>query len=162
MLDFESAVTSLMAQCNWDRATAEARVRSQLAGQVDVPAPVTVDRTGELEKAIELRGDRLMQAHGFTVIRFSQARASRLTPGIPDRRYYRPPRPDEHYADWFRRRLSAPPGYALWWEAKTETGEQSPAQRAFQQLVEPCGETYLLGTDAVLRAWLEQHGLFCP
>lgn len=154
MLDFESTVTGLMAKCGWDRATAERRVRSQLSDLVKIPAEPE-RRTIDREKLVEHRGDQLMRAHGFTVIRFSQARKTMQTPGIPDRRYYRPGRVDNVLAGPSR-------GLAPWWEAKAEDGEQSPAQREFQELVEACGETYLLGTDAVLRVWLEQHGMLTP
>jgi hypothetical protein len=89
------------------------------------------------EKEVERMGDRLMSQYGFEVVRFSQARATQQTEGIPDRRYY-------HRA----RRL------AVWWEAKSETGKQRVAQRKFQLMCEACGEVYLLGTHEVLAAWL--------
>lgn len=95
-----------------------------------------------LEKTIEHAGDKQMQALGFRVIRFSQPRESKQTPGIPDRKYYH-----------VERRLT------LWWEAKSATGEQRPAQKDFQEVCEACGETYVLGTDQDLFAWLVEHGI---
>lgn len=113
---------------------------------------------------MEYRGDLFMGSLGFTVIRFSQARATMQTPGIPDRRYYRPPRektsrqnalgPTNATAD-----IPREGGLSLWWEAKREGGKQSPFQRAFQELCEACGETYLVGTDSVLHDWAVARGL---
>lgn len=80
------------------------------------------------EKQVEAMGDRLMEQMGWRSIHFSQARASRQTPGIPDRKYY-------------HRAL----GVTLWWEAKKPGGKQRPAQREFQQDAEACGEVYVLG-----------------
>ncbi len=159
MMDFESTVTGLMHQCNWDRATAERNVRERLRDQVTLPAPPANedDRRREREKLIEHRGDQLMIAHGFTAIRLSQPRATKQTPGIPDRRYYRAPRVVRN-----GQRADFAPSFALWWDAKTVAGQQSSAQREFQQLVESCGETYLVGTDDVLRSYLVERGLWIP
>jgi len=95
------------------------------------------------EKQVEHSGDLLMSTLGFTVIRFSQARPTQQTPGIPDRRYYSPERKT-----------------ALWWEAKRENGRQSAFQAAFQAMCESVGETYLVGTDSVLLDWAVERG-FC-
>jgi hypothetical protein len=105
------------------------------------------------EKDVEHAGDKLMQAHGFTVVRLSQPRASKITPGVPDRRYYRTA------GDVSRPGTVVTGPFVAWWEAKTSTGKQSPAQREFQAMAEACGETYLVGTDAVLRDYLAREGL---
>lgn len=98
---------------------------------------------GEDEKEIVARADKQMRALGFIVISFNQPRhAKYLTPGIPDRRYYHPGR-----------------GVCLWWEAKTSTGEQSPAQKQFQEWCDACGDVYVLGTDDELYAWLMAKGI---
>lgn len=94
------------------------------------------------EKQVEARGDRLMATLGFDIVRLSQPRASMVTPGLPDRRYY-------HRA----RKI------AVWFEAKREGGKQSFFQQDFQAMAEACGETYLVGTDDVLVAWCRQQGL---
>ena len=47
----------------------------------------------------------------------------------------------------------------LSWEAKTPTGEQSPAQRDFQEDMDACGWPYVLGTDRDLFAWLVARGI---
>jgi hypothetical protein len=75
------------------------------------------------------------------VIRFSQPRASKQTAGISDRLYINA-----------KRRL------AVFWEAKTSTGKQSPAQKDFQALVGSMGWTYVAGTDAALRSYLASNG----
>lgn len=103
------------------------------------------ERRRSPEKAVERQGDELMAAFGFTAIRFSQARATMQTRGIPDRRYYRP-------GDDF-----AGIGWMLWWEAKAGT-KQSVHQKAFQSLVESCGEFYLVGGIDVLEEWLVWAG----
>lgn len=91
------------------------------------------------EKDIENAGDRLMAALGFTIWRLSQARPTRQSLGLPDRKY----------CDRER-------GVACWWEAKRETGRghgQSPAQRDFQLDVEACGEFYVVGALDALEGW---------
>ena len=80
-------------------------------------------------------GDRIVRALGGKVVSFSQKRASKQTPGIPDRKYYF----DRHASLWLFERST------FWWEAKAEWGEQSPAQKDFQAMAEACGETYVLG-----------------
>jgi hypothetical protein len=96
-----------------------------------------------LEKQVEHAGDRFMVGQmGFKSIHFSQPRATMQTPGISDRRYYNT-----------TRRVSA------WWEAKGEDGRQTKAEWEFQQIVEACGEVYLLGTEEVLAAWCHMR---CP
>lgn len=82
-----------------------------------------------------------MTALGFTAVRFSQARATRQTPGIPDRRYYSPER-----------------RAAVWWEAKTEIGRASAFQVAFRAMCEACGEEYVMGTEDALIDWAVSKG----
>jgi hypothetical protein len=94
------------------------------------------------EKDEERLADDLMAKLGYTVIRFSQARATKQTEGIPDRRYYHVERQ-----------------HALWFECKAATGRQRPAQRAFQTMCEACGETYVLGTFEVLHAHMVAYQL---
>lgn len=94
------------------------------------------------EKQVEAAGDRLMTTLGFTVIRFSQARATMQTPGISDRLYINPARE-----------------LAVWWEAKSSKGKQSPAQRSFQLLIESVGWAYVVGTDDALIGYLESRTL---
>jgi hypothetical protein len=101
------------------------------------PQPPTAQEIAALEKVHEHAGDELMLALGFEVVRFSQPRNSKQTPGIADRRYY-------HRA----RKL------AFWWEAKADWGEQRPDQKVFQETVEAVGEIYVLGTIGLLRTWL--------
>lgn len=104
------------------------------------------------EKQEEHAGDKLMVSLGFTPIRFSQPRATKQTPGIPDRRYYLSPRLRVRFED-SRHALS------VWWEAKAEGGKQSAHQKAFQALVESCGEEYVVGPLSALVAWCARKGL---
>ena len=92
------------------------------------------------EKQVERMGDRLMETLGFEVVRFSQARQTMQTEGIPDRRYY-------HRG----RKL------AVWWEAKSPRGKQRPAQRRFQEMCESVGEAYVLGGTEALAEWVRTH-----
>jgi hypothetical protein len=94
------------------------------------------------EKQVEHLGDKLMQAVGFEIIRFSQPRNTMQSPGIPDRRYYHPSKK-----------------LAVWWEAKSAKGKQSMSQQDFQSMVQNVGEEYLVGTDDVLVTWLRWKGL---
>lgn len=109
------------------------------------------------EKKVEAAGDELMKLFGFTPIRFSQARATMQTRGIPDRRYYLSvpasyvERPHATYVSFAQHRV-------VWWEAKAGT-KQSAAQKNFQELVESCGETYLLGGVEALENYLVEQGL---
>lgn len=97
------------------------------------------------EKNVEHMGDQLMARYGFVAVRFSQARATQQTPGIPDRRYY----------DTARE-------LAVWWEAKAPGGKQRPAQRKFQVMVEACAEHYILGGIDELAGWLRQWCHYRP
>lgn len=123
------------------RDKAEAAARAELGiTSASVVLP-DVDKRA-LEKTIELEGDRLMQKLGFEVIKFSHPGKTKQTEGIADRRYYHR-----------RHRL------AVWWEAKSATGAQRPGQRLFQELVEACGEHYVLGTHDALVTWLVHQGV---
>ena len=91
----------------------------------------------QLEDDVVEEGDRMVRALGFTVIRLSQKRASKVTAGVPDRYYLHP-----------RRKL------ALWWEAKASTGRARPEQLQFQQLCHDTGVHHVLGGLEQLREWL--------
>jgi len=95
------------------------------------------------EKQVEAACDRLMAALGFTSIHFSQTRATRQTPGIPDRKYYRD-------------RLT------FWLEVKRPGGKQSQYQRDFQKMCTRAGETYVLGGLDELTSYLRAKGLIEP
>lgn len=157
------------------RATAEAEVRSQYPDLAPESIAKSELSEEELEKAEEVEGDRVMLAIGFEAVRFSHPGRTKQTPGIADRRYYRRPRrigratmPDVGLGE--RTFEFHDGGITLWWEAKSETGRQRPDQREFQEMVEACGETYVLGTHRVLFAWLvanklcrvEQDGTITP
>jgi hypothetical protein len=95
--------------------------------------------TNVREKDVEALVDRLMAACGFRAIRFSQARATMQTPGIPDRRY-----------------VHETLALAIWYEMKRPGGKWSTPQQAFAAECERLGELYVVGTEteayAVLRA----------
>jgi hypothetical protein len=141
MSRWDAAVGELVS-LGFSRTSAEAAVAR--AGMAP-PSVVGVEE-GALEKEIERRGDELMLSLGFEVVKFSQPRATKQTPGIADRRYYRRPR-------------AGGGAVALWWEAKSEGGKQRPDQRVFQELVEACGEVYVVGGLGILKAWLFTNGV---
>jgi hypothetical protein len=106
------------------------------------PAELEADETRE-ERAHVREADKQLRALGFRVINTSQPRHAKfITPGVPDRFYF-------HRA----RRI----GFA--WEAKSATGRQSAAQRDFQEDMDACGWSYVLGTDQDLFAWLVERGI---
>lgn len=140
---FDEMVNEMVAM-RIPREKAEAAARADLGISSAAAQLPSVDE-GALEKTIELEGDRLMQKLGFEVIKFSHPGKTKQTEGIADRRYYH------------RRRC-----LALWWEAKSATGAQRPGQRVFQELVEACGETYVLGTHEALINWLIEQRVAVP
>jgi len=91
------------------------------------------------EKKVEAACDRLMASLGYTAIRFSQARATMQTPGIPDRKYYR----EKH---------------TFWFEAKAAT-KQSYHQKCFEHLARQAGEDYVLGGVPELVEYLDKLGI---
>jgi hypothetical protein len=92
-----------------------------------------------LEKQVEAACDKLMASVGWQIVRFSQARASRQTAGIPDRKYYRD-------------------GLTFWFECKAEDGKQRPEQKAFQEMCERAGEFYVMGGPEAIVKFVNQHG----
>lgn len=125
-----------------DRAIAMAKLRGEVAGVAGIATPdeATMAELREDEHQAESR--KLMQALGFRVINFSQKRRAKVTPGIPDTKYYHVGR-----------------ALTLWHEDKAEWGRQSPAQRDFQAMCEACGEIYVLGKHQVLKDWLVALGI---
>lgn len=117
-----------------DKARAAAKAH---LGIVD--APPSLDTLGKDadEDAHQVEGDRIMRALGFDVVRLSQKQRSKVTEGLPDRRYYHR-----------RRRLF------VWWESKAAWGRQSPAQREYQLMCDESGDPYVLGTIDALKQWL--------
>lgn len=81
-----------------------------------------------LEKDIEAALDLILGACGFTAIRFSQARATMQTPGIPDRRY-----------------VHTGLSLALWFEVKRPDGRWSEAQQQFAATCFHLNELYVVG-----------------
>jgi hypothetical protein len=126
-----------------DKAREQARRECGLAL---VPSTAQLEaEDARLEKAHELNADRHLLAIGFEVVKFSHPGKTKQTPGIADRRYYHRGRQ-----------------LAFWWEAKSATGTQRPDQKNFQELVEACGDLYVLGTDRELFAWLAARGVSVP
>jgi hypothetical protein len=124
------------------------------------PRPVADQRGARLrrprrarEKGVEAAIDQLCAKAGCVSVRFSQARATNQTPGIPDRRYY-VWRRDTWNLKGPEQRL------AFWVEVKAPGGRQSSAQRTFQGLCELAGDPYVLGGFREVLAFLIRHGLW--
>ena len=95
------------------------------------------------EKTVEAAVDRLCALAGCEAVRFSQARATQQSPGIPDRLYY-PPVPHRPF----------------WVEVKAEGGRQSKAQVAFQSRCAAHDERYVLGGYRDVLRYLVDVGLW--
>jgi hypothetical protein len=103
-----------------------------------------------LEKHEEADIIDLYQTCGCVVVSFAQPRHTMQSAGIPDLRIY-------------CERM----GWAVWFEVKRRKGpeyrkvksEQSDDQKAFQALVESCGETYLIGSLEVAVEHLKRVGI---
>lgn len=157
--EFDAAVASVQRAAGIDRTRAEAVVRANATTLgVSAPNAAIAQQTRDMrsEKGIEAAGDRLMQEHGFEVIRFSHPGKTRQTEGIPDRRYYRRPRAPHAGGPWTATNMRAE-ALVVWVEYKSANGHQRPGQKLFQELAEACGEPYVLGGIAELSAWLAQH-----
>lgn len=100
------------------------------------------------EKKVEAACDRLMASLGYTAVRFSMARATMQTPGIPDRKYY---------ANFTQRGREF--RHTFWFEAKAGTNIQSEYQKLFQLMVERAGEDYVCGGIPELVAYLDKLGI---
>lgn len=137
------AIVSQLTTMGWSKEKAEEAAR-QVHPEVAIARDRNALRQAELlEKDLVAHADKQLRALGFRVISQSQPRhAKYLTPGIPDRLYFHRAR-----------------GVAVYWEAKTATGEQSPSQKDFQDDCEACGWNYVLGTPDALYAWLIDHGI---
>ena len=84
----------------------------------------------------------LMAALDFTAWHLSQARATRQTPGWPDMLF-----------------TSRARRLAVYYEAKSSIGKQSPAQKPSQGEIEGTGGTYVAGPAEVLGQWCAARGL---
>lgn len=119
--------------------------RRELLAERALPMP-ELDADAQLRDAEEdahvEAADKLVRSLGGHVIRNSQKRASKVTPGIPDRLYAFP-----RHARW------------CWWEAKSEIGKQSSAQLWFQEICAGVGMPYVLGPKRMLDAWLVAEGI---
>jgi len=89
------------------------RIRGEVEAQEEPRSAAAAPR-GQPEKGVEHAVDQALLQFGFDVTRLSQARASKQTPGIPDR-YARHPR-------W---------GLRVWIEVKAGTNTLSRHQKAW-------------------------------
>lgn len=114
---FDEMVSSMVA-LGVPRAKAEATARTEMhrrgLGPLLPPEPTLDERKLEKEEQHEI--SRLFRAYGFKVRSTSQARASKVAPGLPD---------------LFVTHLTRP--IAFWWESKRQVGGKlDPAQEEFR------------------------------
>lgn len=98
--------------------------------------------TPPLEKEEEACVIDAYQMAGCKVVSFAQPRATMQSAGIPDLKVFDPRTGTTWYHETKRRQGP---------EYKRVKSVQSPAQRAYQELCESCGEEYIIGPlDAAL------------
>jgi hypothetical protein len=90
------------------RAAAERFAHARFGGPT-IETASDAELQEEIEEAHVTEGVRLMRALGFTVVMFSQKKRAKVTPGIPDWKFYHRGR-----------------HLTLWWEAKAEWGRARP------------------------------------
>ena len=94
------------------------------------------------EREIRAEGVKLLRALGCRVEVFSENRATRNTPGVPD-----------VYA-------FLPNGRGtVWWESKRPGGITGPDQRGFEAWCYMCGQPYVRGGVPELRHFLAGLGI---
>lgn len=142
--EFDQLVAQIMASGKppvpRERAEAAARLQLGIRPKSELERIRDDALIAQLEDDVVEAGDRMMMSLGFSIVRLSQKRRSKITEGVPDRRYYH-----------LRRRLF------VWWEAKGATGRQRPAQREFQLMCDATGDPYVLGGTELLREWLTRN-----
>lgn len=109
------------------------------AGTARIIDPLEV---GVLEGRVETLCDQLAQKCGAKVLRFSHPGKTKQTEGIADRLY-----------------CFVALGFAIWWEAKSEEGDQRPGQVQFEETVTSCGHQYRVGGFGDFKAWLIDRGI---
>lgn len=142
MLDFESMVTALQSQYGIDRTRAEAIARENLKLPA-APGPEDVRRENALEKTEQYEIMKLFRAFAFQVYNLSQARASKIAPGVPDL--------------WCVHRDQP---IAFFFECKRSAGGKfSEAQIRFREQAVRCGIGYASGDRRAARHHLITLGL---
>jgi hypothetical protein len=125
------------------------RARTQAlreCGLTLLPSAEQLERDDERdEKALVRETDKRMRAAGFRIANYSQPRASKQSAGVQDHEYFHLER-----------------GLFTKWEAKTPRGEQSPAQKEYQEWCIACRVPYLVGPPSVIEAWCQANGITLP
>lgn len=140
-MEFEEKVSALVAM-GFKRDVAERNVRDQLglasAFAIDGQRDDTI-----LEKKEQVEIRKLFKAYAFDVFVFSQPRATKQTPGIPDL--------------WLaHQRLLL----AFWWESKRQVGGAlSPAQVDFREACARTGTLHGSGDRYAAAQFLVDLGL---
>lgn len=139
-----------VADMTLDEVLAESRRRDARRAQglplTETPTELA-ERIAEdddrLEKEIQREAFKELRAHGFTVYWFSQKRRTGQTKG-----------PGDLYAVHEER------GLVVWYECKTPTGEQSPAQKDFEHAHRYTHETVtvVVGGIEAVRHYLAKIG----
>ena len=139
-LEFEAMVSELRAKgVPFDRAIVAAR------HELGVPAPnPDAERNASVdEKAEQREVTKIFRAFGIEVYSLSQARAAKVTPGLPDLWCVHRTRP-----------------LAWWWETKRQVGGHlSPAQLEFKASCDRCGVGHGVGDRHAAATYLVTLGV---
>ena len=141
MSDYESVVEQLVAQgVPRDRAERYAREKFPTP-------PADIERKANvLEKEEQAIIMKIARAIGCTVRSTSQARASKVSPGIPDL--------------WISHRARC---FAGWFEVKRQAGGRTSSEQIdFGEECRAAGIAYGLGDRFQFAAWLTDHGFTPP
>lgn len=135
-------MTAALTAAGVPPAKADAAARRELGMTAPVaPEPARDDRVLEKEEQREVV--KRFRVCGFNVYSTSQARAAKVTPGIPDL--------------WL---VHCEQPIALWWETKRQVGGQhSDAQLDFAAECVRCGVPYGSGDRYDAECWLIEHEL---
>jgi hypothetical protein len=144
---YEAAVADLVSRTGCDPAKAEQLVRAQLPHLAPPPHPGEAQlRANVLEKEEQRECVKIYRAHGCVVYSTSQARASKVSAGIPDLLVFAP-----RVGVFFVHEIKRSAG-----------GVPSSAQAEFQSLCFGCGVRYVIGDRAAAWDTLRKIGVIQP
>lgn len=143
LIDEYDALVERLTRSGVGREAAERYAGEQYPRAAVERVKADEQRSNELEKIEQREVAKLFKAFGFEVYWLSQARVSKVTPGIPDL--------------WCMHR-EQPIGF--WWETKRSIGGRfSEAQIRFREYAERCGVGYGAGDRRDARQHLMRLGL---
>jgi len=140
-LDFHSAVRQLMGH-GYSQFEAERQVRAQMPHLTPL-TPIETAAENVLERQEQAYIARVLREFGFTVRSTSQARASKVTPGLPDLLLF-------HREKRF---------FAFFEVKRADGGRVSPAQQEFAEDCAATATAHFIGDRCVAHQLLVDLGL---